>query len=77
MDLIANTIDWALEDGGLLSIRSRGQFNRTLPSIDYDIQLFWEYLNYGLIIIALVFIALVRGYRKRIRKNHYLLELTL
>jgi ABC-2 type transport system permease protein len=77
MDLIANTIDWALEDGGLLSIRSRGQFNRTLPSIDYDIQLFWEYLNYGLIIIALVFIALVRGYRKRIRKNHYLSELTL
>ncbi len=76
MDLIANTIDWALEDGGLLSIRSRGKFNRTLPSIDHDTQLFWEYLNYGLIILALVLIALIRGYREKIRKKLYISELT-
>jgi ABC-2 type transport system permease protein len=76
MDLIANTIDWALEDGGLLSIRSRGKFNRTLPSIDHNTQLFWEYLNYGLIIIALIFIAIIRGYRKKIRKMRYVSELT-
>ena len=76
MDLIANTIDWALEDGGLLSIRSRGKFNRTLPSIDHSTQLFWEYLNYGLIIIALIFIAIIRGYRKKVRKMRYISELT-
>jgi len=75
MDLIANTIDWALEDSGLLSIRSRGHFNRTLPSVSYNSQLFWEYLNYGLMIAALILIALVRGYRKKIKQRQYILEL--
>ena len=75
MDLIANTIDWALEDSGLLSIRSRGHFNRTLPSVSYNSQLFWEYLNYGLLTAALILIALVRGYRKKIKQRQYALEL--
>ena len=71
MDLIANTIDWALEDAGLLSIRSRGHFNRTLPSMEYSSQLFWEYLNYGLIVMSLLVIALVRTHRKKLKQLRY------
>jgi ABC-2 type transport system permease protein len=71
MDLIANTVDWALEDAGLLSIRSRGHFNRTLPSIEYSSQLFWEYLNYGLVVTALLAIALIRRRRKKIKQLRY------
>jgi len=76
MELIANTVDWALEDAGLLSIRSRGHFNRTLPSIDYSTQLFWEYLNYGLVVTALLVIALIRRRRKKIKQLRYINILT-
>ena len=76
MDLIANTIDWALEDAGLLSIRSRGHFNRTLPSMEYSSQLFWEYLNYGLIVMSLLTIALVRTRRKKLKQLRYTTLLT-
>ncbi len=60
IQLIANTVDWALEDEGLLQIRSRGHFNRTLPPLDEADQVFWEYLNYlmalfGLIIVYVIF----------------------
>ncbi len=33
LQLIANAVDWSLEDRGLLAIRSRGHFNRTLPPL--------------------------------------------
>jgi ABC-2 type transport system permease protein len=75
LELIANAVDWALEDDGLLSIRSRGHFNRTLPPMEHDAQLFWEYLNYGLIIAALIIIALVRRIRQKSRQQRYLTQL--
>lgn len=75
LELMANTVDWALEDAGLLSIRSRGHFNRTLPPMEHDTQLFWEYLNYGLIIAALIIIALVRRRREKSRQRRYLTQL--
>jgi len=64
--LIANAVDVALDDTGLLSIRSRGQFNRTLPPMQSSSQKFWEYLNYLLaaIAIAIVF-GLTRLWRRR------------
>lgn len=57
LQLMVNSLDWSLEDQGLLSIRSRGHFNRTLMAMEHDAQLFWEYLNYALAILALVTIA--------------------
>ncbi|MCX4029249.1 Gldg family protein [Endozoicomonas sp. SM1973] len=72
LQLLANTVDWSLEDAGLLSIRSRGHFNRTLPPMEHDVQLFWEYLNYGMAIFALGIIAIVQRQRKRARDNRYL-----
>jgi len=71
LQLAANTIDWSLEDAGLLSIRSRGHFNRTLPPMERDSQMFWEYLNYILAILAIVLVAFVQRFRKNIRRREY------
>ena len=75
LELAANAVDWAIEESGLLSIRSRGHFNRTLPPMEHDTQLFWEYLNYGLMVLALIIIALVRRRRQKSRQHHYLTQL--
>ena len=70
--LIANTIDWSLEDAGLLSIRARGHFNRTLPPMQHSAQLFWEYLNYALAALALGLVALLQKQRHKAREQEYL-----
>ena len=72
LQLIANTLDWTLEDGGLLGIRSNAHFNRSLPPLDKDEQLFWEYLNYGLVILAIAAIALWQRRRRRKQQQRYL-----
>ncbi|PCK06985.1 MAG: ABC transporter permease [Alteromonadaceae bacterium] len=72
LQLVHNVLDWSLEDAGLLSIRSRGNFNRTLPPMEQSAQMFWEYLNYGLAALALLLIALVQFQRKKLRQNAYL-----
>ena len=66
VQLIANTVDWSLEDRGLLSIRGRSHFSRPLNPITKNQQLFWEYLNYGLVLLGLAIIWLLR---LRIRKR--------
>lgn len=60
VQLAKNTIDWSLEDRGLLSIRGRTHFSRTLAPLDKDAQMFWEYLNYGLALLGLVGVWLIR-----------------
>jgi ABC-2 type transport system permease protein len=75
LQVIANTLDWALEDRELLSIRARGHFNRTLPPMERGTQVFWEYLNYGLAALAIALVALARYYRQRQRRgafSHYI-----
>jgi len=52
IQLVANLVDWAVEDQSLLTIRSRGHFNRTLPSMPEDRQRVWEYINYGVAALA-------------------------
>ncbi|MCH8117060.1 MAG: ABC transporter permease, partial [Proteobacteria bacterium] len=59
LQLVENAIDWSLEDRGLLAIRGRTHFSRTLNPLDRDSQLFWEYLNYGLPLCGLLLIALI------------------
>ena len=51
--LMANAVDVALDDTGLLNIRSRGQFNRTLPPMEDNSRQFWEILNYALAALAI------------------------
>jgi len=60
LQLIANSVDWALEDRALLEIRGRGHFSRTLPPMNRDRQLSWEYTNYLLAFLGLLLLWLVR-----------------
>ena len=60
VDLLANAIDWSLEDRGLLAIRGRAQFSRTLAPLDRNGQVFWEYLNYALVLLGLLAVWLLR-----------------
>jgi ABC-2 type transport system permease protein len=75
LQLMANSFDWSLEDAGLLTIRSRSHFNRTLPTLEQSTQMFWEYLNYGLALLALVVVGLVQHQLKRAREKQYQLWL--
>jgi ABC-2 type transport system permease protein len=60
VELVENAIDWSLEDRGLLAIRGRAHFSRTLDPLDREAQIFWEYLNYGLALLGLLLVWLVR-----------------
>ena len=60
VQLMSNVVDWSLEDRGLLAIRGRGQFARTLMPLSRKSQMFWEYLNYALALIGLVCIWILR-----------------
>lgn len=71
LQLVANTVDWALEDSSLTSIRSRGQFSRTLPPLEQRTRLLWEYVNYLLAGLALVVIAVLQRFRHRARQRAY------
>lgn len=71
LQLAVNAVDWALEDQGLLTIRSRGHFNRTLMPMAVEEQEFWEYLNYGLALVGLLLMWFVAQYLKRMRNIRY------
>jgi ABC-2 type transport system permease protein len=66
-----NLIDWSLEDQGLLGIRSRGHFARTLIPMERDTQAFWEYLNYGLAIAGLALVWFLNRLRRRTAAGRY------
>jgi ABC-2 type transport system permease protein len=74
--MLANTVDWALEDQGLLAIRARGHFNRTLPPLEHGAQQFWEYLNYALVALALALVAFFQRRRQQ-RRQQGLVQLVL
>jgi ABC-2 type transport system permease protein len=76
LQLLANTVDWALQDEGLLGIRGRSHFNRTLPPLDHGEQAFWEYLNYALVVLALGLVAVIQR-RRQTRRQRDLVALVL
>lgn len=71
LEFIQNGIDWSLDDQGLLSIRSRAQFARTLIPMEQSTRLFWEYLNYALALLGLVLVWLWRRMRQKRKQSHY------
>ncbi|MGD8569018.1 MAG: Gldg family protein [Gammaproteobacteria bacterium] len=71
LQLMSNAVDWSLEDQGLLSIRSRGHFNRTLPPMDHDNQVIWESANYILAVVMLLALAMWQAHRRRQRARYY------
>ncbi len=59
-ELITNAIEWSLEDEGLLSIRSVGHFNRTLPPMEDAEKQRWELINYVVVLIIILCIYISR-----------------
>jgi len=75
--LMTNIVDWSVEDQGLIGIRSRGNFNRTLPGMDEGTQSLIEYLNYGLAVIGVGLVMLYfrsRQKRRTIEQSAWLEE---
>ena len=68
LELMANIVDWAVEDQSLLGIRGRGHFNRTLEPMSEDQQRVWEYANYALALAGLAGVFVI-SWRRRIRKE--------
>lgn len=66
LEFLQNMVDWAVEDEELLSIRSRGANVRLLAPMTRKQQSFWEWLNYG---IALLALGLVSVYTVRRRQR--------
>jgi ABC-2 type transport system permease protein len=75
INLIENTVDWALEDSALLSIRNRGYFSRTLTPLTRSKKLFWEYLNYALALGGLLVVYLIYRVYQQSRQRYYRLLL--
>jgi ABC-2 type transport system permease protein len=76
MQLVANAVDWSLEERALLSIRGRAHFSRMLDPMSKDAQIFWEYLNYGLGLFGLVVVWLLRRHADRKTRIRYTAVLT-
>ena len=68
INFLQNSVDWAVEDEDLLNIRSRGTQARLLMPLTHKQQTFWEWLNYVIALLALVFISLYGGLRRRKEK---------
>ena len=77
LELLVNTLDWALQNDKLLQIRSRGHFNRTLPPMPEDGQAILEYANYAMAIILLGLIATIHWLQIRNRRRFYANRLSL
>ncbi|WP_116368090.1 Gldg family protein [Parahaliea mediterranea] len=77
LELFMNTLDWALQDDTLLSIRSRGQFNQTLPVMERRAQRFIEYTHYALALAWLLVLAAIGGLRRALRRRAWRRELGL
>lgn len=65
---LQNLVDWAVEDEELLVIRSRGSHARLLAPLSRQEQTFWEWLNYGVALLALLLVSLYGGLRRKKEK---------
>ncbi len=65
VQMMANLVDWALEDDSLTGIRARGNFNRTLPPMEPSTQTTIEYLNYIVALLGVLAVYLVYGQIRR------------
>jgi ABC-2 type transport system permease protein len=70
-----NLVDWSLEDQGLLAIRSRTRFARTLGPMTQTAEAGWEYANYALVLAGLVVVWAVRRRRHNLAAHRYQLLL--
>jgi ABC-2 type transport system permease protein len=71
-EFVQNVVEWSLEDQGLLSIRGREHFARTLMPLSRRAQSTWEYLNYAAVLGALALIWMLNRRRRRIAGARHL-----
>ena len=71
LQLVANVVDWTVEDSSLLTIRGRGHFNRTLPPMVSTDQRLWEYGNYVLALLGIFFVFLINNRMRVGREKRY------
>ncbi len=65
LEFLQNLVDWSVADEDLLAIRSRGTHARLLVPLTPAAQAFWEWLNYGLALLALLGVALYGALKVR------------
>ncbi len=71
VEFALNLVDWSLEDQGLLAMRSRTRFARTLEPMSETQQAGWEYANYALVLAGLVVVWMVRRRRQSAAARRY------
>ena len=68
LQLITNLVDWAVEDAGLLQIRSKERSARTLEKLEDSEKIGWEAAHFGFVALAVLIIGLATlGRRGRAR----------
>ncbi len=72
LQFVKNAVAWATEDLDLLEIQARGAESRILASLKESGQSFWEILNYGVALLALLGIG---GFAAMRRRNEQPMEL--
>lgn len=77
LELMGNTMDWALQEELLRGIRSRGHFNRTLPPMEQRARWLLEAFNYGAALAWLGLLGIYHYLRSRSRRRRYARELGL
>ncbi|MBU0673844.1 MAG: Gldg family protein [Proteobacteria bacterium] len=65
LGFLQNLIDWSVADDDLLTIRSRGAHARILEPLSRKAQTFWEWINYGLALLALVVVGALGSLKVR------------
>ena len=71
-EFVQNVVEWSLEDQGLLSIRGREHFARTLAPLSRQAQATWEYLNYGAALGGLALVWALNRRRRRVAGARHL-----
>jgi ABC-2 type transport system permease protein len=72
LQFVKNAVAWATEDLDLLEIQARGSESRVLASLQESEQSFWEILNYGVALLALLALG---GFVSVRRRNEQPMEL--
>jgi ABC-2 type transport system permease protein len=72
LQFVKNAVAWATEDLDLLEIQARGAESRVLAAMDESEQSFWEIVNYGAALLALLALG---GFVSMRRRNEQPMEL--
>lgn len=71
MQLIENIMEWSFEEPGLLKLRGRGDYARTLLPLSREQQRLREYLNYAAAIAGVMLLYLFERLLQRWRRRAY------